>query len=147
VEHDQELIEGTKGLKKNLKVIPSKRSIDPPQKTAILETSHIIRKVLQSLGSPLVQEEKQQRERVWRRNNREKRSGGETTGREGLEKKQQGEKVWRRNNRERRSGEETTGRKGLEEKQQGERVWRRNNREKGSGGETTGSEGLEKKQQ
>jgi hypothetical protein len=38
----------TKGLKKNLEAIPGKHSIDSLQKTAILGTSHIIRKVLQS---------------------------------------------------------------------------------------------------
>jgi hypothetical protein len=38
----------TKGLKKNLEKIPGKHSIDPLQKTAVLGTSHIIRKVLQS---------------------------------------------------------------------------------------------------
>jgi hypothetical protein len=38
----------TKGLKKNLLAIPGKHSIDSLQKTAILGTSHVIRKVLQS---------------------------------------------------------------------------------------------------
>jgi hypothetical protein len=38
----------TKGLKKNLEAIPRKHSVDSPQKTAVLGTSHIIRKVLQS---------------------------------------------------------------------------------------------------
>jgi hypothetical protein len=38
----------TKGLKKNLEAIPGKHSMDSLQKTAILGTSHIIRKVLQS---------------------------------------------------------------------------------------------------
>jgi hypothetical protein len=38
----------TKGLKKNLEVVPGKRSVDSLQKTAILGTSHMIRKVLQS---------------------------------------------------------------------------------------------------
>jgi hypothetical protein len=38
----------TKGLKKYLETIPGKHSIDSPQKTAVLGTSHIIRKVLQS---------------------------------------------------------------------------------------------------
>jgi hypothetical protein len=38
----------TGGLKKNLEDIPGKHSIDSQQKTAILGTSHIIRKVLQS---------------------------------------------------------------------------------------------------
>jgi len=37
----------TKGLKKVLQVMPGKRSIDSLQKTAIVETSHVIRKVLQ----------------------------------------------------------------------------------------------------
>jgi len=36
-----------KGLKKNLEAVPGKHSIDSLQKTAILGTSHIIRKVLQ----------------------------------------------------------------------------------------------------
>jgi hypothetical protein len=36
----------TKGLKKYLKTIPVKHSIDSIQKTAVLGTSHIIRKVL-----------------------------------------------------------------------------------------------------
>jgi hypothetical protein len=34
----------TKGLRKHLVAIPGKYSIDSVQKTAILETSHIIRK-------------------------------------------------------------------------------------------------------
>jgi len=38
----------TKGLKKNLEAIQGKRSIDLLQKTAILRTSHIIWRVLQS---------------------------------------------------------------------------------------------------
>ena len=38
----------TRSLKKNLETIPGKHSIDSLQKTAILGTSHIIRKVLQS---------------------------------------------------------------------------------------------------
>jgi hypothetical protein len=38
----------TKGLKKYLETIPGKHSIDSQQKTAVLGTSHIIRKVLQS---------------------------------------------------------------------------------------------------
>jgi hypothetical protein len=38
----------TRGLKKYLETIPGKHSIDSLQKTAVLETSHIIRKVLQS---------------------------------------------------------------------------------------------------
>jgi hypothetical protein len=37
----------TRSLKKNLEAVPGKHSIDSPQKTAILGTSHIIRKVLQ----------------------------------------------------------------------------------------------------
>jgi hypothetical protein len=36
-----------KSLRKNLEVIPGKHSIDSLQQTAILGTSHIIRKVLQ----------------------------------------------------------------------------------------------------
>jgi hypothetical protein len=38
----------TRGLRKNLEAIPGKHSIDSPQKAAILGTSHIIWKVLQS---------------------------------------------------------------------------------------------------
>jgi hypothetical protein len=37
-----------KVLKKNLEAIPGKHSMDSPQRTAILVTSHITRKVLQS---------------------------------------------------------------------------------------------------
>ena len=37
----------TRSLKKNLEAVPGKHSIDSVQKTAILGTSHIIRKVLQ----------------------------------------------------------------------------------------------------
>ena len=37
----------TRSLKKNLETIPGNHSIDSQQKTAILGTSHIIRKVLQ----------------------------------------------------------------------------------------------------
>jgi hypothetical protein len=37
----------TRSLRKNLEVIPGKHSIDSLQKTAVLGTSHIIRKVLQ----------------------------------------------------------------------------------------------------
>jgi hypothetical protein len=37
----------TKSVRKNLEAIPGKRSINSLQKTAILGTSHIIRKVLQ----------------------------------------------------------------------------------------------------
>jgi hypothetical protein len=38
----------TRGLKRYLETIPGKHSIDSLQKTAVLGTSHIIRKVLQS---------------------------------------------------------------------------------------------------
>jgi hypothetical protein len=38
----------TRGLRKYLEEIPGKYSIDSLQKTAILGTSHILRKVLQS---------------------------------------------------------------------------------------------------
>jgi len=38
----------TKGFKKNLEDIPGNNSVASLQKTAILGTSHIIRKVLQS---------------------------------------------------------------------------------------------------
>jgi hypothetical protein len=38
----------TRRLKNNLETVPGKHSIDSPQKTAILGTSHIIREVLQS---------------------------------------------------------------------------------------------------
>ena len=37
----------TRSLRKNLEVVPVKHSIDSLQKTAILGTSHVIRKVLQ----------------------------------------------------------------------------------------------------
>jgi len=37
----------TKSLRKNLEDVPGKHSIDSQQKTAILGTLHIIRKVLQ----------------------------------------------------------------------------------------------------
>jgi hypothetical protein len=37
----------TNSLRKNLEAIPGKHSIDSLQKTAILGTSHIIRKILQ----------------------------------------------------------------------------------------------------
>ena len=37
----------TRSLKKNLEAVPGEHSIDSLQKTAILGTSHIIRKVLQ----------------------------------------------------------------------------------------------------
>jgi len=37
----------TRSLRKNLEVVPGKRSIDSLQKTAIPGTSHIIRKILQ----------------------------------------------------------------------------------------------------
>jgi len=50
----------TRGLRKSLEVVAGKHSINSLQKTAILGTSHIIRKVLQyegceRWGSPLVQ--------------------------------------------------------------------------------------------
>ena len=55
----------TKGLKKDLEAVPVDRSIDSPQKTAVLGTAHIIWKVLQcgtgrvsGGGSALVQGEK-----------------------------------------------------------------------------------------
>jgi hypothetical protein len=38
----------TEGLKKYLETIPGKHSMNSLQKTAVLGTSHIIRKVLQS---------------------------------------------------------------------------------------------------
>jgi hypothetical protein len=38
----------TKGLKRGLEAIPGKHSTDSPQKTAVLRTSHIIWKVMQS---------------------------------------------------------------------------------------------------
>jgi len=37
----------TEGVRKNLEAVPGKHSIDSLQKTAILGTSYIIRKVLQ----------------------------------------------------------------------------------------------------
>ena len=37
----------TRSLKKNLEAAPGRRSIDSLQKTAVLGTAHIIRKVLQ----------------------------------------------------------------------------------------------------
>ena len=37
----------TRSLRKNLETVPGKDSIDSLQKTAILGTSHIIRKVMQ----------------------------------------------------------------------------------------------------
>ena len=37
----------TKGLRKNMEVMPGKHSVDSLQKTAILRTSHIMHKVLQ----------------------------------------------------------------------------------------------------
>ena len=37
----------TRSLRKNLEAVPGKNSIDSLQKTAVLGTSHIIRKVLQ----------------------------------------------------------------------------------------------------
>jgi hypothetical protein len=38
----------TKGLKKNLESVPDKHSVDAVQNTAVLGTSHIIWKILQS---------------------------------------------------------------------------------------------------
>jgi hypothetical protein len=38
----------TKGLKKNLESVPDKHSVDVVQNTAVLGTSHIIWKILQS---------------------------------------------------------------------------------------------------
>jgi hypothetical protein len=38
----------TKSLRKNLEAVPGKHSVDSLQKTTVLGTSHIIRKVLQS---------------------------------------------------------------------------------------------------
>ena len=56
----------TRSLRKNLEAVPGKHSIDSLQKTAVLGTSHIIRKVLhcealkrERWGSPLVQEKYQ----------------------------------------------------------------------------------------
>jgi len=43
----------TRSLRKNLETVPGKQSIDSLQKTAILGTSHIIRKVLQCEASSL----------------------------------------------------------------------------------------------
>jgi hypothetical protein len=43
----------TRSLRKNLEAIPGKHSIDSIQKTALLGTSHIIRKVLQCEVSSL----------------------------------------------------------------------------------------------
>jgi hypothetical protein len=37
-----------KGLRKNLEAIPGKHSVDSLQKTAMLGTSHVIQRVLQS---------------------------------------------------------------------------------------------------
>ena len=37
----------TRSLRKNLETVPGKHSVDSLQKTAVLGTSHIIRKVLQ----------------------------------------------------------------------------------------------------
>ena len=37
----------TRSLRKNLEAVPGKHWIDSPQKTAVLGTSHTIRKVLQ----------------------------------------------------------------------------------------------------
>ena len=56
-----------RSLRKNLEAVPGKHSIDSLQKTAILGTSHIIRKVLQCevssselWRSPMVQEKYQE---------------------------------------------------------------------------------------
>jgi len=38
----------TKGSRKNVEAVPGKRSVDALQKTAVLGTSHVIRKGLQS---------------------------------------------------------------------------------------------------
>jgi hypothetical protein len=43
----------TRSLRKNLEAIPGKHSIDSLQKTAVLGTSHIIRKILQCETSSL----------------------------------------------------------------------------------------------
>jgi len=60
----------TEGLKKNLEAMPGIHSIDSLQKTVILGTSHIIRKVLQSeMGNLSVGDH-----RWFRRNARKKRS-------------------------------------------------------------------------
>ena len=63
----------TKGLKNNLEAITGKHSIDSLQKTAMLGTSHIMRKVLQcetlSPGSPLVQEKYREKGLMERRRN------------------------------------------------------------------------------
>ena len=42
-----------RSLRKNLEAVPGKHLIDSPKKTAILGTSHIIRKVLQCEASSL----------------------------------------------------------------------------------------------
>ena len=47
----------TESLKKNLDAIPEKHTIDSLQRTAILGTGHVIRKVLQSETSSLSGEE------------------------------------------------------------------------------------------
>jgi hypothetical protein len=55
----------TKNLRKNLEAIPEKHSMDSLQKTAVLGTSHIIRKVLQcETCSPLVQEKYQEEKKT-----------------------------------------------------------------------------------
>jgi hypothetical protein len=43
----------TRSLRKNLEAVPGKHSIDALQKTAVLGTSHIIRKILQCEASSL----------------------------------------------------------------------------------------------
>jgi hypothetical protein len=54
----------TEGLKKNLESRPGKDSVDSLQKTAILGTSRIIWKVLQSETCSMVEEEWYQGEKV-----------------------------------------------------------------------------------
>ena len=44
---DNNNINNNNVLKKNLGTVPGRHSIDSPQKTAVVGTSHIIRKVLQ----------------------------------------------------------------------------------------------------
>ena len=60
----------TRSLKENLEAVPGKHSIDSLQKTAILGTSHIIRKVLQCEASSLSGGEY----RWFKRSTRKKRS-------------------------------------------------------------------------
>jgi hypothetical protein len=67
----------TNSLRKTLEAIPGKHSIDSLQKTAILGTSHIIRKVLhlkpERWGSPLVQEKYQEEKACDKRQQRRRR--------------------------------------------------------------------------